>query len=138
MKIGSEEEYLEIDELERIPEGIQCAGDVSVRIALKFQAFSGSYGGVWFELPEIERFISELKILNDKRNGSAKISSMSPEECTLEIRSSDSLGHMEIEAQLHRYQYSGPKYWPIYMKGGFEVQPETIGKLIEYFKELTS
>jgi hypothetical protein len=34
---------------------------------------------------------------------------------------------MEIEAQLHRYQYSnGSKYWPIYLLGGFEVQPETI------------
>jgi hypothetical protein len=29
---------------------------------------------------------------------------MSPEEFVLEIRLSDDLGYMEIEAQLHRYQ----------------------------------
>ena len=138
MKIGFEEEYIEIEELERNPDGTPCAGDVNVRVVLKFQDFSGSYGGVWLELPEIERFISELALLDDKRIGTSTISSMSTEEFTLEIRSSDSLGHMEIEVQLHRYQYSGPKYWPIYLKGGFEAQPETIRQLLSCFKAFIS
>jgi hypothetical protein len=138
MKIGFEEEFIVIDELERNPDGTPCAGDVNVRISLSLQEFSGSYGGIWLELPEMERFISELEILDEKRTGSVGISSMSPEEFTLKIRSSDSLGHMEIEVQLHRYQYSGPKYWPIYLKGGFETQPETIRLLISCFKALTS
>ncbi|WP_028111691.1 WapI family immunity protein [Ferrimonas kyonanensis] len=138
MKIGTKEEHIEIEELERNPEGSPCAGDVNVSVALALQAFSGSYDGVWLELPEMERFIAELKTLDKKRNGSAKISSMSPDEFSFEIRSSDSLGHMEIEVQLHRYQYSGPKYWPIYLKGGFETQPETIRQLISCFKALTN
>ncbi|WDE09371.1 hypothetical protein [Thalassomonas haliotis] len=138
MKIGSEKEYIEIEELKRSPKGTPCAGDVNIRVGLNLQAFCGSYDGIWLELPEMERFLSELKTLDEKRNGSAKISSMSPEEFTLEIRSSDSLGHMEIETQLHRYQYSGPKYWPIYLKGGFEVLPETIRQLISCIEALTN
>ncbi|EKE69439.1 hypothetical protein [Gallaecimonas xiamenensis] len=138
MKIGTREEYVEIEELERNPEGVPCTGDVNVSVALALQGFTGSYDGIWLELPEMERFIKELEILDEKRNGCAKISSMNPKEFTLEIRSSDSLGHMEIEVQLHRYQYSGPKYWPIYLKGGFETQPETIRQLISCFKALTN
>jgi len=138
MKIGTKEEFIEIEELEREPEGSPCAGDVNVSVALALQEFSGSYDGVWLALPEMERFVAELEILDEKRNGSAKISSMSPEEFVLEIRSSDTLGHMEIEAKLHRHQYSGPKYWPIHLKGGFETQPETIRLLISCFKALTN
>ena len=137
MKIGTEEEYVEIEELERYPEGTPCSGDVKVNVTLAFQNFSGSYDEVWLELAEMERFIMELEILDEKRNGNAKISSMSPEEFALEIRSSDSQGHMEIEAHLHRYQYNGSKRWPIFLKGGFETQPETIRQLISYFKALT-
>lgn len=137
MKFGSENEYIEIDELERSPEGAPCAGDVNVRVNLKLQSFSGSYDGVWLEFPEIERFISNLEELDKTRSGSAKVESMSPDEFTLEVRSSDSLGHMEIEAQLHRYQYSGSKSWPIHLKGGFEVEPEIIRSLLSCFKLLT-
>ncbi|MBD3587363.1 hypothetical protein HHX48_16625 [Salinimonas sp. HHU 13199] len=138
MKIGTKEEFIEIEELERNPEGSPCAGDVKDKVALALREFSGSYDEIWLELPEMERFVAELEIIDEKRSGGAKISSMSPEEFVLETRSSDVLGHMEIEAQLHRYQYSGSKYWPIHLTGGFETQPETIRQLISYFKALTN
>ncbi|WP_018016484.1 hypothetical protein [Teredinibacter turnerae] len=138
MKIGSEEEYIEIEELERNPEGSPCAGDVNVRITLSLQAFAGVYDGVWIEQSVMKKFIVELEKLDEKRSGMARVSSMSPEEFVFEIRSSDSLGHMEIEVQLHRHQYSGPKYWPIYLKGGFEAQPETIVQLMSCFKKLAN
>ena len=134
MRIGSHAEYVEIEELERIPEDMPCAGDVNVSVALSFREFSGSYDGVWLELTQMERFISDLKRLDDKRRGSATISSLSPDEFTLEIRSSDATGHMEIEAHLHRHQCSGPRYWPICLKGGFEVQPDNIVQLLSLFK----
>ena len=138
MMIGSEKEYIQIEELGRNPAGTPCAGDINLRVMLKLQGFSGSHDGIWVEHSEIERFISELGTLDKKREGSAKILSMSPQEFTLEIRSSDKLGHIEIEVQLHRHQYSGPKCWPVYLKGGFEVQPETIRQLMSCFNTFTS
>lgn len=138
MKIGNDNEYIKLEKLERIPAGIPCAGDINVSVSLNFQAFSGSYSGVWLEAPEVDEFLKQLEALYHGRKGSAKITSMSPEEFVLEIRSSDDLGFMKIEAQLHRYQYSnGPKYWPIYLRGGFEVQPETIKQVISCFKAFT-
>ena len=138
MKIGSNNEYIELIELERNPEGTPCAGDINLQVNLKLQEFQGSYSGVWVEATEMARFLVELKALEASRNGSAKICSMSPEEFILEIRSSDSLGHMEIETQLHRLQYSGPKYWPIFLKGGFEAQPKTISEIISCFRSFTN
>jgi len=138
MKVGSNNEYLELNELERNSEGASCAGDINLQINLKLQDFYGSCSGVWLELPAMEEFLKELETLDLSRKGEAKITSMSPEEFILIIRSSDNLGHMEIETQLHRHQYSGPKYWPIYLKGGFEIQPDMIKQLISCFKEFTS
>lgn len=136
MRIGSDNEYIELEQLERIPEGIPCAGDINLKVSLILQEFRGSYSGVWLETPQVHEFIKQLEALDNGRICSAKITSMSPEEFVIEIRSSDDLGYVEIEAQLHRYQYSdhGSKYWPIYLRGGFEVQQETIKQLISCFK----
>jgi hypothetical protein len=103
------------------------AGDINLSVSRHFQESIGAYAGVWLEAPEADKFMKQLEALYSDRKGSAKIISMSPEAFVLEIRSSNDLDYMEIEAQLHRYQYSnGSKYWPIYLLGGFEVQPETI------------
>ena len=133
MRIGSDIEYLEIIEIERLPEGTPCAGDVKVSVLVQFKEFSGKYSEVWLELPVINYFLDELTRLEDSRRGSASIESMSPDEFYLEIRSSDSPGHMEVEVSLQRFQYSGPKYWPIKLSGGFQVEPETINQLIKGF-----
>ncbi|WP_218642500.1 hypothetical protein, partial [Vibrio ostreicida] len=85
--------------------------------------------------PEIKLFCEQLARLNSSRQGLAKINSLTPEEFQLEIRSVGNLGKMEIEAQIHRHQYSGDKYWPIYLKGGFEVDPSAIEQLLFYFSD---
>ncbi|MGY1511439.1 WapI family immunity protein [Aeromonas hydrophila] len=138
MKVGTNSEYIELESLEKNQKGGPCVGDIRVRVVLNLQAFSGAHNGIWFEFTEMNRFISDLKSLDETRVGSAKISSMSPDEFMLEIRPSDSLGHIEMEVQLHRYQYSGVKNWPVYLKGGFFIESEDIKKLISCFTEFTS
>jgi hypothetical protein len=139
MKIGTDNEYIELKKLERIPEELPGAGDVNLSVSLNFQKFKGTYSGIWLEAPEIKKFIDQLEGFDHGKKNSAKITSMSPEELILEIRSSDKLEWIEIEAQLHRYQYSdkGYKYWPVYLRGGFEVPQETIPLLISCFKAFT-
>ncbi|MBU1219649.1 hypothetical protein KKF34_18025 [Myxococcota bacterium] len=134
MRIGSDIEYIEIEEIERILEGFPCAGDVRLRVSLSLQEFRGSYDGIWLDLTEVESFLDSLSVLDEERQGIARIVSISPGEFIFEIRSSDKSGHMEIEVQLRRYQYSGTRYWPIYLSGGFQVQPDAIKQLIVGFK----
>ncbi|RJG36508.1 hypothetical protein D1Z90_20355 [Motilimonas pumila] len=131
MIIGSTDEFIEIEELQRS----QSNSDIGVYVKLKLQDFCGSYSGVFIGEPEISLFCEQLKSLNLSRQGFAKINSLTPDEFKLEIRSVGSLGKMEIEAQIHRHQYSGDKYWPIYLNGGFEVEPNAIEQLLFYFND---
>ncbi|MDM8539051.1 hypothetical protein QUF70_20050 [Desulfobacterales bacterium HSG17] len=137
MLIGSDNEYIKLKELERIPATTSGAGDINLEVHIVLQDFSGSYSGIWLETPAIDKFLRDLIMLEESGNGKAVVSSMSPEEFVLEIRSTENPNYMEIEVQLHRYQYSvhgGIKYWPVYLKGGFEVPPETVIQLISCFK----
>jgi len=139
MRIGSNNEFIEIVEIEkRSPEGTPCSGDVKVCVSVQLQEFFGKYSEVWFELTELKAFIDTLISLENSRFGAAKIMSMSPDEFCFEIRSSDKLGHMEVEVSLQRFQYSGPKYWPIKLSGGFQVEPEAIKYLIKGFGSFMS
>ncbi|WP_076588894.1 hypothetical protein, partial [Vibrio ostreicida] len=90
MIIGSTDEFIEIEELERS----QPNGDVGVYTKLKLQDFSGSYSGIFIGEPEIKLFCEQLARLNSSRQGLAKINSLTPEEFQLEIRSVGNLGKM--------------------------------------------
>ena len=136
MKIGTEEEFMELIELERNPQNSPCAGDVKVNVTIKLQSFFGQYSDVWLELPEVEMFLIKLQELNQSRSGNATIESMSPNEFSLDIRESEEPGQMEIKTSLQRYQYSGEKQWPTKISGGFHVEPEAIGQLITGMKLL--
>ena len=134
MKIGQDNEFCELTETERVLEEQSSAGNVKVKVNISLQEFTGSYSEVWFNNEKILEFISQLEKLNLSRKGRAKIESISPEEFMLEIKSSDSLGHMEAEVFLQRYQYSGQKYRPVKISGYFEVDSIEINKLLTYFK----
>ena len=138
MKIGTEEEFVELTELDRNPSGTPCAGDIKIDVSVKLQEFGGRYSEVWLEFSAMKCFLTQLEALKEYRQGSSKISSMSSEEFSFEIRSSDKLGHMEIEVSLQRYQYSGPKNWPTRIFGGFEIDPQAIEQLISCFRQFTN
>lgn len=136
MRIGSDNEFIEISELARAPESTPNAGDVRVSVQIKLGEFGGRYDAVWLEEPILKCFISELESLENNRQGSASLESMSPNEFRLTIRSRDSLGHFVVEVFLLRYQYSGPTYWPTSVSGGFEVDPCALRLILDGFKEL--
>jgi hypothetical protein len=138
MKIGSEFEYIEMIELERGSSELPNAGDVKIDVSVKFQEFQGRYSSVWIELTELQNFHNQLNKLEKSRQGSASIKSMNPDEFIIEIRSSDKLGHMEIEISLKRYQYSGQTAWPIKLSGGFETDPQSIKELLSCINQFIS
>jgi hypothetical protein len=138
MRIGTEKEFIELTELDRNPSGTPCAGDIQINVSVKLQEFGGRYSEVWLEFSAMKCFLTQIEALEEFRQGSAKISSMSPEEFSFEIRSSDKLGHMEIEVSLQRYQHSGPKYWPTEISGGFQIDSQAIKQLILCFRRFTN
>ena len=134
--IGRDEEHLELEEMERVPKHLPTPGDVRVKVTLRLQDFRGSYPNVWLLQPDLERFVGELKLLVETRKTKAKRNAMSPEECSLELRPYDSLGHFEASVRLGRCQYSGPTYWPTMIAGGFEIEPNQLQSILSSFQSL--
>ena len=102
MKIGNNNEHIELTEQERVPESLPTSGDVRVKVVVQLQEFRGMYENVWLDKNELHIFIKELEKLNETRNGKIKLKSLSPDEFWVEIRSIDSVGHFEVQTQLRR------------------------------------
>lgn len=136
LHIGTAQEFIELTEIERYPPGSPCEGDVRVCVKVAFKAFGGEYDSVWLEKSALQTFIQELSILEDRRTGSARLESIGPKEFELTIRSRSGLGHMEVEASLSRFQYSGSTNWPTSVSGGFELEPDTLPSILFLFRKL--
>jgi hypothetical protein len=60
MRIGSDNEFVEIIELERAPQDLPNAGDVRVSVHVNLSEFCGLYDAVWLEHPSLQSFIATL------------------------------------------------------------------------------
>ena len=96
----------------------------------------GEYNDVWLDKRELQIFLKEFEQLIETREGTVILKSLSPDEFWIEIRSVDGIGHFEVQTQLQRYQYSGPKYWPTMVAGGFELDPSPLESIIKGFRAL--
>ncbi len=136
MLIGRDKECIEIVELERVPGHLPTPGDVRVKATVTLQLFSGSHSDVWLSQPDLAAFVKQLRIVVDSRKGTAKLEAMSPDEFSLELRATDSLGHYEVSVRLCRYQYSGPTHWLTAVSGGFEFEPDQLPSILAAFQAL--
>jgi len=138
MEIGKNKEYISIIELERISDDLPTPGDVRLKVSVCIKEFAGSYEDVWIEKDELKRFLLDLIKLEETREGEARLESMSPDEFWMEFRTIDRAGHMGVEVQLKRFQYSESKLWPRMVVGGFEFDVSTLPQLVREFKKLLS
>ena len=76
MRIGSGKEFVEITEIERVPQGVPDAGDVRVSVEVKlgeFGEFGGRYDSIWLEASALMCFVNELKVAENCRQGGASL-----------------------------------------------------------------
>lgn len=136
MRIQFDENLIELSVLEHAPKGQSNEGDVHITAQVLLGKFSAIHKSIWIEEPALNDFINKLSALESTRSGSATLESCSPEDFKLSIHSRDSLGHFVVEVSLCQYQYSGPKYWPIRLSGGFEIDPASIHSILSDFQVL--
>jgi len=136
MKIGSDTEFVNITLLERAPAGTPTEGDVRIAVQVRLKDFGGTYDTIWLERPSLEEFIGALRRLDAERQGISTLTSSSPDEFILTIRSLNRLGQLAAEVTLARYQYSGPTYWRTAVSGGFELDPSTLPSLVSDIESL--
>ena len=138
MKIGNYQEFISIIEQERLPDNTPTPGDVRLKVSVCIKEFSGSYENVWIDKDELKKFLLDFIKLEERREGRARLESMSPDEFWMEFRSIDRAGHVGVEVQLKRLQYSESELWPRMIAGGFEFDVSTLPQLVREFKKLVS
>jgi hypothetical protein len=107
MLVGDNDEFLEVLMVERTLQGLPGAGDLRLHVRVAFSTFRGEYDEVWVDAPAFQAFLLELQALEERRQGSAILASMSPNELLLQIHSTDRAGHMGVSGQLGRWCYAG-------------------------------
>jgi hypothetical protein len=136
MYIGSQTEFVEILALEKAPEGAPNAGDVRIAVQVTLGEFNGRYESVWLEEPVLRDFVHQLSTLEKERTGSARLTSCSPDEFVLSIRSQDKLGHIVAEVSLSRYRYGAGEAWATTISGCFGIDAGSLLSLLDDFRSL--
>ena len=97
MILGDREAHVEIGVARTEPPTPYTAGgDVLVAVRVSHRSFAGA-ADAWVLAPTWAEFIRELTALEQRRQGSAQVESMSPGELRLRIFSTDRAGHMAVE-----------------------------------------
>lgn len=107
MLIRNNGNFVEILLVERIPETLPAAGDLHLHVRVACRTFCGENDGVWVEATAFQDFLSELQVLEERRQGSATLASISPGELRLQIQATDRSGHIGVTGQLGRWCYTG-------------------------------
>jgi hypothetical protein len=107
MRVGDDDSFVEVLLVEKAPQGLPGAGDLRLHVRVAFSTFRGEYDEVWVEAPAFRAFLSELQTLEERRQGSATLRSMSPGELLLQVHSTDRAGHMGVTGQLGRWCFAG-------------------------------
>ena len=118
--------HFAIEQIEADPRG-----DVRAKISAAGKGFSGANQSVWFGRPDIERFVADLRALDESREGSAELESMSPGECVLKFRNCDKLGHLDLEVAIARAVYDFGEADHFRCRIRFEVDPTAFSSMID-------
>jgi hypothetical protein len=106
MLVGDNDNFVEVLLVEATPQALPGAGDLRLRVRVTFSTFHAEYDRVWVTASDFQAFLSELKALEERRQGSATLASMSPNELILQVHSTDRAGHMAVTGQLGRWCYA--------------------------------
>jgi hypothetical protein len=113
----------------------QGSGDVRLRVQVSSIGFKGDYDGVWIMASVIASFIDELMILERDRRGTATLTSMSPGDFSLQLRTVDSSGHTTASGFLGRC-YAYPRAVEARVGFDIEVEPDRLPHLLREARRL--
>ncbi len=99
--------FVEIVTTDRVPDGLPTPGDVELRITVCSHGFTGQ-GSAWIEARCLAAFVDQLRVLEERRQGSAEIESISPGAFRLRIDSLDRRRHLVVSGRLRRAAPNSP------------------------------
>jgi hypothetical protein len=140
MRVGNEQSFVSFEFKEAVPEHLPCGTDVSYKVEASCHGFGGRIESVWFTPEDIIRFLSELRSLEETREGSANLVNLSsPSEdnpLRFEMYSIDSVGHFAVRADLSKYNYVGADIESVKVSVSFRIDAGDLPSILIGFRKL--
>ena len=127
MRIGNQENYIDIDLQLECDSSIPSYGDALVSIVVSSNGYLAK-NQIWVSQEELRNFNIGLSLLEEKRKGEAVLSSMSPGELFLKVYAYNGLGHIAISGETG-HLIVGDVNFNHSIKFGFTIEPEQLVKL---------
>jgi hypothetical protein len=126
---------IEIIATEREPTNSPRAGDTRFEIAVNSEGFCAR-SSAWVGCDQFNDFMQRLCNLEAKREGCAKLESMSPGELSLEFKAIDRWGHIAVCGRIMRYAH-GPGSFDHALEFGFAFDSADLLQIVADFKRIT-
>jgi hypothetical protein len=126
-------ELVELVCQEVLPPHLPCSGDIRLAVRVASNGFTGEYDGVWVGADEFRRFLTDLRTLQETRQGAAVVEALSPEKFRLALRAVDGAGHLVAEGRLGRWVFA--RYWHA-IEFSFEFCPSLLAQAVRDFEQL--
>lgn len=123
--------------LEVLPANNPGAGDLHLVVVVEAEGFVGERS-VWIEAARWNQFLTQLEVLESRRQGEAEISGMSPEQFELKVRSVDRAGHMGVFGTLTRHMTAQGDRYTNHLQFGFVFCPTLLPSFLQSCQALTS
>ena len=96
IRFHDQTDYLELDLAMQEEAGTPAEGDAYMTLRIVSAGFQGQ-NDLWVDSRTLRRFCRDILDLATRRQGSATIEGMSPNELAIKVRSIDRSGHMVVE-----------------------------------------
>jgi hypothetical protein len=141
MLVRNADDYFEMTVAERSP-AARDAGDTRFAARLRVSGIDSVFTAdaqCWVELQALAAFAEQLRVLEERRQGTASLESMSPGELRLQICNTDRTGHMAAIGQVGRRFVTGSAE-PCWSAVAFRVPvcPTELPALVREFVALAS
>lgn len=136
MKITNETKtaWIELEKLDEDSAGYSYPC-IIVGVRVKTNLLEGYFERLWVLIEGMDAFIEQLAELDQKRKGSAWLSSLHPEDFTLEIKALDANGHLAARIRLEESNATDPDCNHA-LQTGFEIDPTAISAIIVSVKKI--
>jgi hypothetical protein len=130
MKLIGEKGFLELEPSEIGERGTPGEGDILLNVAVKAWSYSAADHS-WVMAGDWDRFLLELKALDERRQGRAVLGGSSPDDLRLEFYSTDSVGHMAVRGHLGRHRFDGHFLQLLQLRFGFSFEPDRLPGVVQ-------
>ena len=127
MTLTGKEGLLELQRAELGEQDAPAESDILLNVTVEVAGYSAADQS-WVVAEEWNRFLTELRLLDQRRQGRAVVVGASPDDLRLEFYSTDSAGHMAVRG---RVGWHKPDNHFLQLRFGFPFEPDLLPGVVQ-------